>query len=406
MAYTRTSPLPPVRDDINAVELAPGMVLLYDDDGYAEREVRVPTVALDYLSLMDGARSAEFIARKAAEAGRSFSVDDFLAMVNILDAEHFLMSSAFQKRRAAMDLAFNNAPTRPAAHAGTSYPDAPDELRALLDSFLAEAAKATTDDVTEPIAVVAPHIDFRVGGASYGPAYRALARSTASTFVIFGVAHRASYDSFMICDKDFETPLGVLPADRELIEHFRAALPFGLTRNQIVHRCEHSIEFQAVFLRHIFPDRDIRIVPILTGSLHQYVETGSAMAHTDTRLTTLYDTLRQSAAALNRSVCYVAGADLCHIGRKFGDTFAARSILPEVRSFDHTLLNHAARADADGFIGQLARERNRYRVCGVGPIYATLRTARPTGGHLLCYDQWDEVEQDSAVTFASMAFHR
>src|SRR5690606_5163468 len=135
-----------------------------------------------------------------------------------------------------------------------------------------------------PIAVIAPHIDFRVGGETYGPAYNALRRSDADTFVVFGVSHQMSYDSFMISSKDFQTPLGTLPTDREFIEHFRAALPFELTRDETAHRREHSIEFQAVFLRHIFPDRDIRIVPILTGSLWEYVEMAKGNAADDARL--------------------------------------------------------------------------------------------------------------------------
>src|SRR5690606_22605349 len=123
------------------------------------------------------------------------------------------------------------------------------------------------------------------------------------------------------------------------------------------------------------------------------------------RLNTLYGTLRETARELGRRVCYIAGADLCHIGRKFGDGFAARDILSEVRRFDLELLARAAKPDPEGFINTLAESRNRYRVCGVAPIYATLRTAAPANGELLVYNQWDETERDSAVTFASVAYY-
>jgi AmmeMemoRadiSam system protein B len=275
----------------------------------------------------------------------------------------------------------------------------------MLDDFL---AADTTDhaDAPPPAAVIAPHIDFRVGGASYGPAYNRLRRSDADTFVIFGVSHQMSYDAFMISAKDFETPLGTMPTDREFIEAFRATVPFELTREEIAHRREHSIEFQAVFLRHIFPDRDIRIVPILTGSLYEYVELAQGKASDDERLTQLYEALEATAAQLGRKVCYIAGADMCHVGRKFGDDFPAQEILDSVREFDMSTLAHAAAADADNFLQSISSVRNRYRVCGVAPIYATLRAAKPTRGEVLCYDQWDETERESAVTFASVALYR
>lgn len=404
MAYTQTSPLPPVRYDVTGYEAVPGVALLYDDSLYADKTIRLPIDLIEYLTLLDGERTAEDLAHQAALAGRPFSIEDFLNVVNALDQEHFLDSPRFHRRKEAMDRAFVESPVRPTAHAGSSYPDDPEKLRKLLDGFLAAEGTVPLKD-TPPVAVIAPHIDFRVGGETYGPAYNALRRSDADTFVIFGVSHQMSYDSFMISSKDFQTPLGAMPTDREFIEHFRASLPFELTRDETAHRREHSIEFQAVFLRHIFSDRDIKIVPILTGSLWEYVEMGKGNAGEDVRLNTLYEKLAETAQELGRNVCYIAGADLCHIGRKFGDDFPARSILGDVKQFDSSVLDQAARPDPEGFIRTLALNRNKYRICGVAPIYATLRTARPSVGEVLAYHQWDESERDSAVTFASVAYY-
>jgi AmmeMemoRadiSam system protein B len=394
-----------LRRDISGQEIMPGLVALYDDQNYAEVVARLPMAMVEYLMLLDGKRTAEYLAEQAARSGREFSIDDFLEAINVLETEYFLDSPRFRARRDARDRAFNELPTRPAAHAGSSYPDDPRKLRRTLDEFLAAGGDELNGDPA-PVAIIAPHIDFRVGGASYGPAYNALKRSSADTFVIFGVSHQMSYDAFMISEKDFETPLGILPTDRELIARFRERLPFELTRNEIAHRDEHSIEFQAVFLRHIFADRDIRIVPILTGSLYEYVELGEGNAADDERLTTLYDTLEDVARELGRDVCYIAGADLCHVGKKFGDEFPARDILAELRERDAETLETIARPDAEGFLQTLASVDNRFRVCGVAPIYATLRTARPTRGKVLAYHQWDEAERESAVTFGSVALFR
>ncbi|HVK39835.1 MAG TPA: AmmeMemoRadiSam system protein B [Candidatus Kapabacteria bacterium] len=403
--YTSTSSLPPLRRDISGQEVLPGLVALYDEMGYAEVVARLPMDMIEYLTILDGRRSAEVIARQAAQSGRTFSMDEFLEVVNVLEREYFLESERFEARREERDREYNDLPTRPAVHAGSSYSDDPDELRRELDGYLAAGAGHHNGDPA-PVAVIAPHIDFRVGGSSYGPVYNALKHSEADTFVIFGVSHQMSYDAFMISEKDFETPLGVVPTDRELIRRFRERLPFAITRNEIAHRSEHSIEFQAVFLRHIFAGRDIRIVPILTGSLYEYVEMGEGNASDDERLTALYDTLAEVAAELGRNVCYIAGADLCHVGRKFGDEFPARDVLAELRDHDAATLEHIARPDPDAFLRHLAAVGNRHRVCGVAPIYATLRAARPRHGRVMGYDQWDEVERESAVTFGSVALYR
>ena len=166
MPYTATSPLPPVRHDISGHEVVPGIVVLYDENHYAENTIRLPAEMIDYLVLLDGERTVEFFVQQAARIRRAFSVDDFLAVIDILDREHFLDSPVFHARKEEMDREFNQSTVRPTVHAGVSYPDDPDELRKMLDGFL--AAGPYTGNGAPPVAVIAPHIDFRVGGESYG----------------------------------------------------------------------------------------------------------------------------------------------------------------------------------------------------------------------------------------------
>jgi len=404
MEYSIDSPLPSIRTDISAVEYAPGHVAMYDDAGYSTEVVSLPIDVVRLLSRLDGTTTVMQLAQQAAHEGVTFDMDDVLSLVSTLDAEGLLDSPTFRARRNAVEAEYNSRKSRPTAFHGQSYPDDPDELAHMLDGIL---AAASVDDIPEeaPVAVVAPHIDFRVGGKTYGPAYRALQRSDAQTFIVLGTSHQMSYDAFMVSTMDFETPLGPLPVDRDLIEEFRSRLPFEITRNEIAHRREHSIEFQALFLRHLFRDRDVKIVPILAGSLFAYVEHGRGRACDDERLTILFETLRATAEHLGRSVCFVAGADMSHVGHKFGDVEAASQLLPLVREVDARILARAVEGDADAFLDEIALERNRFRICGTAPIYATLRLAEPERGLLLAYDTWDERERSSAVTFASMAFY-
>ncbi|MCB0711106.1 MAG: AmmeMemoRadiSam system protein B [Ignavibacteriae bacterium] len=404
--FSETTPLPPLRHDLDAVEIMPGIIRLYDDLGYTDSTVQLPIEIIDYLLYMDGKRTVLELAGHAAQAGFPFDSMKFLEIVEILEEEGFLETETFQRQREELHHDYNSLTLRPAFHAGYAYPDDPDELRAMLDQYLSPTPEQLSSPTTTPVGFFIPHVDPRLGGQVYGAAYNAMRENDADTFIILGVPHRMSYDRFMFSTMDFDTPLGAVETDREFIAKFRENLSFHLTEDQIAHRIEHSIEFQALFLRHLFPDRPIRIVPILANSLYDYVETGRGGAEEDEKLTELYTTLSRTAAELKRKVCWIASVDFCHVGRKFGDSFDARTILDKVRRHDEKLIEAAAECNAGEFLQRLVDVRNEYKVCGVSPMYAMLRAANLKRGELLAYDQWDEEETDSAVSFASMAFYR
>lgn len=403
MTFTETTPLPSLRYDLDGFEVMPGIIALYDNVGYSEATVQLSVDVIDYLLYMDGKRTLLELAGHAARSSRPFDSERFLELVEILEEEYFLDTPRFHARRNQMHEEYNSLRVRPMAHAGACYPEDPNELREVLDEYL---GNDTPDiDTPVPIGIFAPHVDPRVGGSTYGPAYNALRNSDADTFIILGVPHLMSYDRFMISRMDVDTPLGVLPTDREFIDALRAELSFGLTTDELAHRQEHSIEFQSVFLRHVFPDRDIKIVPILAGSLHQFVESGRGGANADAHLTEFYQKLAETGQKLGRKVCWIASVDFCHIGKKFGDTFPAAAKLTEIREHDMKLIEEAVRPDAEAFLQRLVDVKNTFRVCGTSPMYAFLRAVQPAYGKLLAYDQWDETEQESAVSFAALAFY-
>ena len=124
--------------------------------------------------------------------------------------------------------------------------------------------------------VLSPHIDFRRGGPVYTWSYRELAeQADIDTFVILGVAHQTCRHQFALTLKDFETPLGVVPTDRQYVERIAAAAGEELFDDELVHRAEHSIEFQVVWLQYVLgKERPFSIVPILVGSFHDHLQRG------------------------------------------------------------------------------------------------------------------------------------
>jgi hypothetical protein len=167
-------------------------------------------------------------------------------------------------RAAARLAALRRAPPRPRArvralrrpsrgHAGAAYAKEPEKLRSDLDGWLAGGATGGREQ-GRLRALIAPHIDFHRGGAGYGKTYAALCRrERPDVVVVLGTGHAADEGRFILCDKSFATPLGDLPADREFIGRLERRLPRSHRRGQLAHRGEHSIEFQALWLAHLFP---------------------------------------------------------------------------------------------------------------------------------------------------------
>lgn len=401
MPSSANKPLPPLRFGLAARITPFGTALLHDPLGYAELSVSIPAFFVPLLDFFDGKTTYRELVEQADEVGMSCTVASLQNLVAMLDEACFLETPRFFNRQAEVDAAYNAQRIRRMTLNDICYPSDPTQFHRQLDEWLAWDTQPHNS--TPPPAIIIPHIDPRLGWKSYARAWNMLRNTDADTFVIFGVPHVMSYDRFMICQQDFAVPGGVVKTDREFIKRLRKRLPYEVTRNQIAHRDEHSIELQAIFLHHLFPDRDIKIVPILHGALWEYVENGQGSPEDDEMVQGFYQTIRHVANELNRNVCWIASADLCHIGHKFGDQKTGRQMLKKITAFDQSVIEQTVQADAAGFISRVAAVQNQYRICGVAPIYATLQISNASKGELLHYDHWDNQQEKSAVTYASVA---
>ena len=91
-------------------------------------------------------------------------------------------------------------------------------------------------------------------------------------------------------------------------------------------------------------------------------------------------------------ICVIAGADLAHVGRRFGDSSGpTEQSLQRVEREDRIFLNLVEQGDAEGMFRSIAEENDRRRVCGYPPIYMTLRCIDDPQGKLLQYRQWSDM---------------
>jgi MEMO1 family protein len=374
------------------------LVCLRDPSGLSERAVFLPRAGAVAALLCDGQRTtaqvAEELGRRANAQVSAAQIDE---LVGQLDECLFLIGARLEAHRRIVLEDFHAAPSRAPSHAGNAYAGEPEALRAAIADWDAQiAAEAAPpplrSEAGAPAMLVSPHIDYHRGGLTYARAWRAAGRPRAEPFdlvVIFGTDHNGTERPFTLTRKTYDTPLGPVATDVPLVDELVARLPVqaeALFADELNHRHEHSIELQAVWLRSLFGDAGPPVLPVLCGSLHRSVERQESPG-VDPRVAGFLDALRTATAG--RRVLVVAGADLAHVGPRFGDGPMKKADCDRVAGEDHVALEAAARRDADAFFAAVAAVGDRNRVCGLAPIYHAVAFAGREGrpGTILDYDQ-------------------
>jgi AmmeMemoRadiSam system protein B len=383
---------------------------LRDTAGYTEAVVLLHGALLEIVSLFDGEHTvADIQAAVMRRHGQLVERRQIEEIAEALDQQGFLDSPGFAERRAVIDGSFLASPTRPAAHAGGAYALDAVELHTTLDGFFAppdgpgpiDGERAAGPEVR---GVIAPHIDFHRGGPAYAWAYRELAeRSRADLFVILGTCHAGMEHPFALTRKDYASPLGDVPVDRDFVDALARRARQDCFGSELAHRVEHSIELQAVFLRYLYADRrDVRIVPVLASFAHEALHRGQR-PDDDPRVPRFLEALAETIAAGGQRVALIAGADLAHVGPRFGDPEpVAAPELARIEREDGVMLESVAAGDADAFFESVAIDGDRRRICGYSPIYALLRSLGGVTGSVKRYGQWPD--PNGVVSFASVVF--
>jgi AmmeMemoRadiSam system protein B len=378
--------------------------------------VVVSPAAYFIVSCLDGKNSlVDIQAAYCRTFGDLLLTEDLQRLLDLLDRNYLLQNQRFFDHRDRVVSEFRRLSLRPPAHAPGVYPAEAGPLRDQLMAYFRspEGPGALADEpaAAVPRALVAPHIDYRRGGPCYAWAYQELARSEgADLYVLLGTSHVSGERLFAATAKDFATPLGPVETDREFLRELSRRAGGDLFADEFLHRAEHSLEFQVVFLRFLAtaprkePWRPFKIAPILVSSFHRFIEAG-APPEESAEARSFFAALREMIAGERRRVCVIAGVDLAHVGLQFGDPEpVSASFLQWVESEDRMLLERLLRLDAEGFFGAVAKDRDRRRICGFAPLYTLARSLSGPPGRLLQYRQAVHPEIGSAVTFGSAVF--
>lgn len=381
--------------------------------------IGISPVGYFILSHFDGRHSTVDVqAAYAKQFGAVLESAELQSFIAMLDQYHYLESERFESYREQVMLEFRRLPERPAAHAGGVYKADAAELTAQLDGYFSAAEgpglPSAENASAAPKAIVAPHIDFHRGGPAYGWAYKPLIESEgADLFILLGTSHCGGRTPYILTRKSFATPLGVVETDKEFVDRLQAGGAEDYFADEYLHRGEHSLEFQVLFLKYCAqkraaltgrPERPFKIVPILVSSFHAAMMSRTAPEQSESTGAFLRR-LRDLSRRETREVCFVAGVDLAHVGRQFGDREPiTEDFLQWVEREDRDLVARLTALDAPGFFENIAKDQDRRRVCGFSPMYSLIHLLDGVEGKALTYRQAYTPETASAVTFASVVF--
>ncbi len=402
-----TLPIPPIRYDIQRIPIhqnGHSLLYFYDSLGYATPDFALPLEAEAILSLIDGNRSVEDILKFSSE---DVSKEQVLGYVRFMDEHGALESEYFAEQIEVIETEYENSSYHQNTTAGISYPNDPDELKALLDSAFEEHQQSIPVSLAK--ALYAPHIDPRVGMSSYVKAFSAIKDLEPKRVVILATSHYAGLYGekygefpFILSNKTFVMPNGDVAANQPsidvLLNSFQDLSLAGISNHSRAHRVEHSIELHLLFLNYIW-SHEFEIIPILVGSLDELLYSKNSFR--EQQLDTFSSKLRELDA---EETFFLISGDLSHFGHKFGDEREASKMFDEVKLNDERFLEIGASGNPYKLISLLKEEYDPYRMCGFPPLITFLKAFPRLSGKILSYDIWDEKERESAVSFGSILF--
>lgn len=387
------------------------MIALRDPSGLAEEVVVVSREALAILYFFDGQHTVAQIVEKCQRLyGYQVSAEAIENLIQHLDSYYYLENDHSRRRRKDLEQEILQAPYRPPAHAGVSYPAEKDELaRRLREFFVAETGAGEPgkqNGVAAPAGVIAPHIDLRIGGTTYTHAYKRLAEAApADVYVIIGTGHAGLSNLYSVLPVDFKTPLGTVPVDTQFIKKLESRYPHELYSDLLLHKTEHTIEFQVVFLQQIFGDRPFQIVPILSGFSY-HIFTHPRLERERRIVRDFTQALRGTIENYPGRVTVIASVDLAHVGPRYGDNSPIdEAFLRKVEEADKKALAEVLEVDAAGWYKSIANVEDQFRICGFGPIYTLLASINASRGELLRYEQGLMDDNKSFVSYCSAVFY-
>lgn len=237
---------------------------------------------------------------------------------------------------------------------------------------------------------IVPHAGLMFSGMCAAHSYKAIKESGEyDTFILIGFSHsRLESNHIVTTDLDWETPLGTVESDKELVEELIKHK--HIDKDEQAMRYEHSIEVQLPFLQYLY-DKP-KILPILVGEGCDYKE---AAKH-----------IEKAVSKLGRNVCYVASSDFTHYGPSFNYVPFDEEIQKNLLKLDEGAIEEIKVLNTKGFLEYL--QSTAATICGKNSIALLLELLQDKVNRieLLKYYTSGDLLEDytNSVSYASIIF--
>ncbi|MBN2000633.1 AmmeMemoRadiSam system protein B [candidate division KSB1 bacterium] len=385
----------PVQDNEGTVFIG-----LRDSLKLSRQEIYLPQDLFYLLQYLDGRNDMLDLRSKYMHRFGQFLFQERLQeLITALDENFYFDNEKSRQQIQQQTEIFRKQGVRNPVCAGVSYAAEPEDLSRELDKYDQNSSGRVLQD-KDICAVIAPHIDPRLGGPVYTPVYQTLRNSRpADLYVILGIGHQGISQYFALTKMGFETPLGTVQTAGVLVDKLNEYSDCDFTLDELVHRDEHSIEFQVVMLKHFIPS-SFRILPILCSFSQDMLQ------EMPDYFTAFTGALKSVLESYPGRICLIAGIDFAHVGPRYGDDFPPTpAFLAEVERNDRDLLRACAEWNPQQLQTIMRNADDKYRVCGYSALTTMMTVLPPLRGALLDYGSAEMDDKRSTVTFAGMVFY-
>lgn len=278
--------------------------------------------------------------------------------------------------------------------AGSWYPGTAKQIEAKLADF-APAMKRPSKLKKPPIAGIVPHAGWNYSGAIAYEVWANLAQRKPDLVVLFG-GHVHQYQrSVIFADEGFDTPLGAVKTNRELVDGVAGAFRFRRADAK-TWESDNTVEVQMPMIKALFPEASVLVLHLPPRDI----------------ILDIVDLLMEFVRRFDATPIFVGTTDLTHYGPRYGYTphgVGDRAHRWSKGENDQAFINRLLNLDPQGC---LEEGLSNYNACCPGAAAAAVTAARLTGseyGELLTHRTSAELMEGDMdpvdfVGYASVVF--
>ena len=269
---------------------------------------------------------------------------------------------------------------RAAYHSGSWYQSDEKLLSNEISQYFSKSEKISK--IGNLKSLIVPHAGYRFSGLTAAKAFININPSDFNRVVILGPSHHEYFTGCGLTPfESFSTPFGNIDVDVNYINKLIKIKGLFFRLSESVDLKEHSIEMELPFIKYIFGNKNIKIIPIIVGDndLKTNIEIGKA----------LYE-LYSDAKTL-----FVISSDFCHWGKNFGFTYhnkKFKNIWESIQDLDKQALDIISEINSEKLDEYFKRTENT--ICGRNPITIAVSVA----------ENYKKHHKDNKVTFDNVGY--